>query len=102
MTGRRLWYLAALFGCWVFYIAYGEWFSWLALMIVGGLPWLSLLISIRQFFDFGKDIRPFARSHTAWLLSQIYCRQQLNYIKYAPAFQGFVELYRKSEKYCEF
>ena len=42
MVGRRLWYLAALFGCWVFYIAYGEWFSWLALMIVGGLPWLSL------------------------------------------------------------
>ncbi len=52
MTGRRLWYLAALFGCWVFYIAYGEWFSWLALMIVGGLPWLSLLISIPAMLSF--------------------------------------------------
>ena len=32
----------AALGCWVFYIAYGEWFSWLALLIApgvsGGLP----------------------------------------------------------------
>ena len=52
MTVRRLWYLAALLGCWVFYIAYGEWFSYLLLVAVGGLPWLSLLVSVsamRQF-----------------------------------------------------
>lgn len=46
MAVRRLWYLVALLGCWVFYIAYGEWFSWLLLLLVLGLPWLSLLLSL--------------------------------------------------------
>lgn len=46
MAVRRLWYLAALLGCWIFYIAYGEWFSYLLLWVVLSLPWLSLLISI--------------------------------------------------------
>lgn len=73
MTGRRLWYLAALFGCWVFYIAYGEWFSWLALMIVGGLPWLSLLISIPAMLFFrlspdGADAVPMGTEAETWLL----------------------------------
>lgn len=73
MIGRRLWYLAALFGCWVFYIAYGEWFSWLALMIVGGLPWLSLLISIPAMLSFrlspdGADAVPMGAEAETWLL----------------------------------
>ena len=73
MTGRRLWYLAALFGCWAFYIAYGEWFSWLALMIVGGLPWLSLLISIPAMLSFrlspdGADAVPMGTEAETWLL----------------------------------
>jgi len=46
MAVRRLWYLVALLGCWVFYIAYGEWFSWLLLLAVLGLPWLSLVLSL--------------------------------------------------------
>ena len=73
MVGRRLWYLAALFGCWVFYIAYGEWFSWLALMIVGGLPWLSLVISIPAMLSFrlspdGADAVPMGTEGEVWLL----------------------------------
>ena len=73
MVGRRLWYLAALFGCWVFYIAYGEWFSWLALVIVGGLPWLSLMISIPAMLSFrlspdGADAVPMGTEAETWLL----------------------------------
>ena len=52
MLGRRLCYLAAALGCWVFYIAYGEWFSWLALLIALGLPWLSLLLSLPAILGF--------------------------------------------------
>ena len=52
MWGRRFGYLAALFGCWMFYIAYGEWFSWLALLAVAGLPWLSLLLSLPAMLRF--------------------------------------------------
>lgn len=73
MTGRRLWYLAALFGCWVFYIAYGEWFSWLALLIVAGLPWLSLIISVPAMLSFrlspgGADAVTMGTEAEVWLL----------------------------------
>ena len=46
MTGRRLIYLASLAGCLVFYYFYREWLSWLFLMCVVFLPWLSLLLSL--------------------------------------------------------
>lgn len=46
MAVRRLWYLVAVLGCWVFYIAYGAWLSWLLLVAVLALPWLSLVLSI--------------------------------------------------------
>lgn len=46
MAAARLAYLSALLGCGIFYIAYGEWFSWLLLLAVLGFPWLSLLLSI--------------------------------------------------------
>lgn len=39
-------YLAVLESCLVFYAAYREWFSWLALMAVLCLPWFSLLLSL--------------------------------------------------------
>lgn len=46
MAGRRLLYLAVLEGCLVFFVAYREWFSWLALVAVLCLPWFSLLLSL--------------------------------------------------------
>ena len=52
MFGRRMIYLTALAGCLVFYIAYGEWFSWLALLLMLGLPWLSLLLSLPAMLGF--------------------------------------------------
>ena len=42
MAVRRLIYLAALSGCGIFYIAYGEWFSFLALVLMLVLPWLAV------------------------------------------------------------
>ena len=75
MAGRRLWYLAALFGCWVFYIAYGEWFSWLALLIAAGLPWLSLILSIPAILSFrlsigGANAVAMGTQAEAWLLGR--------------------------------
>ena len=46
MAERRLVYLAALFGCLVFYWAYREWLSWIFLLVTLGLPWLSLALSL--------------------------------------------------------
>ena len=46
MAGRRLLYLAILASCVIFYIAYGQWLSWLVLITVLAVPWFSLLLSI--------------------------------------------------------
>ena len=46
MVKRWLLYLAALAGCLIFYFAYREWFSYILLLTVAGLPWLSLLLSL--------------------------------------------------------
>ena len=34
MAGKRLLYLTVLGGCFVFYIAYGQWLSWIILLTV--------------------------------------------------------------------
>ena len=52
MAGRRLLYLTALGGCFVFYIAYGQWLSWIILLMVLGLPWFSLLLSLPAILCF--------------------------------------------------
>lgn len=46
MAERRVVYLAALVGCIVLFWAYREWLSWLLMVIVVFLPWLSLLVSL--------------------------------------------------------
>lgn len=43
---RRLVYLTVLTGCLVFFLFYKEWLSWLLLVTVAVLPWLSLLLSL--------------------------------------------------------
>ncbi len=55
MPGRRLWYLAVLAGCGVFYIAYGEWFSSVALLVVLLLPLLSLGLSLGAIWSFHME-----------------------------------------------
>lgn len=52
MGARRFAYLCGLLGCLVFYIAYQEWFSWILLLCVAGLPWLSLLLSLPGILTF--------------------------------------------------
>lgn len=73
MFGHRVWYLAALAGCGIFYIAYGEWFSWVALLIVLGLPWLSLLLSLPAIVSFrtrpgGAETLTVGEEGDLWLL----------------------------------
>lgn len=52
MTGKRLLYLTVLGACFVFYIAYGQWLSWIILLTILGVPWLSLLLSLPAMFRF--------------------------------------------------
>ena len=52
MTGRRIIYLCCLAGSLVFYSFYQQWMSWILLLTVLALPWVSLALSlpaIRQF-----------------------------------------------------
>jgi len=46
MAGRRLLYLAVLESLLVFYVAYREWLSWVALVAAAAFPLLSLLLSL--------------------------------------------------------
>lgn len=62
-----------LTGCGIFYIAYGQWLSFLILMCVVGLPWLSLLLSILPMVSFrvspsGPEILETGESGELWLL----------------------------------
>ena len=52
MAGRRLLYLAVLASCVLFYIAYGQWLSWLVLVTVLAAPWFSLVLSLSAIFTF--------------------------------------------------
>ena len=56
MARRRLLYLAALTGCGIFYIAYGQWLAWFLLTGVLLLPWFSLVLSLPAIAAF--RIRP--------------------------------------------
>lgn len=52
MLGRRILYLAVLASAGIFYIAYGEWASWLLLLVVALTPWLSLVLSLPAVVTF--------------------------------------------------
>ena len=51
MKRRWIIYLAAVSGCVVFYWAYREWFSWMALMGVLCFPVAALLMSLPAMVD---------------------------------------------------
>ena len=46
MWWRRFYYVIITIGAFVFYLFNGQWFSWILLLMVGLLPWLSLLLSL--------------------------------------------------------
>lgn len=73
MASRRFLYLAVLLGCCVFYIAYGEWLSFLVLLAVLGLPWFSLVLSLPAILGFrvspsGPDRLETGEDGQLWLL----------------------------------
>lgn len=73
MAGRRLLYLAVLAICVVFYIAYGQWLSFLILVTVLVLPWFSLLLSLPAMVRFqatpsGPAILEMGGEGELWLL----------------------------------
>ena len=56
MTGRRITYLGILGGCLVFYFCYQLWLSWILLLAVAILPWLSLLLSLPAMIQFRAEV----------------------------------------------
>ena len=91
MPGRRIAGLGLLAGCFVFYIAYGEWFSWLLLMLILALPWLSLALSLPMMLSFrvtleGAETVPQGTRGDLWLQGR--CRLPM-----AP-FRGQIRLRR--------
>ena len=56
MTGRRIIYLGILAGCLVFYFCYQQWLSWVLLLTVLILPWLSLLLSLPAMLQFRAEV----------------------------------------------
>lgn len=73
MAGHRMGYLTVLLGAAAFYIASGEWISWLLLLLCLGLPWLSLLVSLGAIRRFraepaGLDIVETGEETELWLL----------------------------------
>lgn len=49
---RRFVYLAALFGCALWYLTFGQWLAWVLLLGLALLPGLSLALSLGAILDF--------------------------------------------------
>lgn len=78
MTGRRLVYLGILAGCLVFYFCYQQWLSWILLLTVVLLPWLSLLLSLPAILQFRAELELPPHTHrgdpvhsSLWGLTQL-------------------------------
>lgn len=55
MSWRRLQYFVLLLGVGAYFVASGEWLSWILLLVTAGLPWLSLVISLPAMLSFGME-----------------------------------------------
>ena len=56
MILRRLRYLICLAGSLVFYFFYQQWLSWVVLLTVLALPWVSLLLSLPAILSFRAEL----------------------------------------------
>ena len=56
MILRRLLYLGCLAGSLVFYFYYQQWMSWVILLSVAALPWISLLLSLPAMLQFRAEL----------------------------------------------
>lgn len=66
-------YLAVAALCGIFYIAYGQWLSYLILVAVLSLPWLSLILSLPAIFRFraapsGPGVLEMEQTEELWLM----------------------------------
>lgn len=52
MISKRLQYLLLLIGAGAYFLASGAWLSWIILVVMVGLPWLSLLLSLPALLTF--------------------------------------------------
>lgn len=73
MYVKRLQYGILLLGTVAFFLASGTWLSWILLLAVAGLPWLSLLISIPALLSFrvspaGAETVQMGEGCDLWLL----------------------------------
>lgn len=86
-----MWYQTVLAGCLVFYVAYGEWFSFVLLCCILALPWLSLLLSLPAMLRFRAAIAGTDRAQQGveaeiWIVGR--CALPL------PPFKGKIRLSR--------
>lgn len=89
MIGRRLQYALLLLGAAAYFLASGQWLSWVLLLAVLGLPWLSLLLSLPAILDIqvtpaGEAVLETGGEADLWLLAN--CRFPM------PGFCGGVRL----------
>ena len=56
MAANRISYLTTLLGAVVFFWAYREWLSWMILVLVVVLPWLSLLVSLPAMLSLRVEV----------------------------------------------
>lgn len=80
-----------LLGCFAVYVVNGEWLSWILLVAVLLLPWLSLLLSLPALWDFrvsptGVEILNMGEDAQLWLLGS--CAVPM------PPFRGNIRLRR--------
>lgn len=89
MAGRRLYYLLTLTVSLFLYIVIGSWLSFVLLIGIAGLPWLSLLLSIPAIRGFrlsptGVDVLEAGEAAELWLLGS--CDAPM------PPFRGNIRL----------
>lgn len=78
-----------LLGALLYYVASGEWISWILLLTVAGVPWLSLLLSLPAIWGFqaspaGVDVLEQGEEAEIWLLGS--CGSPM------PPFKGHIRL----------
>ena len=107
MASRRLIYITALILCGIFYIAYGEWLSFLILILVLALPWFSLLLSLPAIIPFraapsapsvlemGDSAELWLMGSTPWPMPPFRGRLKLTY-----CLTGQTRIYQDPEDLC--
>ena len=89
MFVKRMQYVLLLLGVLAYYVASGEWISWILMLVVAGLPWLSLLLSLPAILGFqaspaGVDVLEQGEEAEIWLLGS--CASPM------PPFKGHIRV----------